>query len=268
MSRGRERDSRIMLGLGMRRGERGRFFSEPFLSPRNETGLISLGMIRDVAVRSRGEGEVPADAVFLSHAHIDHSMSISLLNRQIPVYCGETTNMILEALSTARPGGFENDLDGIQFKTFRTGDRVRMGGIEVEPVHVDHSMPGSYGFLVHTSIETMAYSGDFRAHGPRSDMTEDFAEKAEKSNPELFLCEGTNLVRGDLQSEAEVVDKVDHVVRKTSGLVLANFSTADVDRLRTFYEIAKKNNRALAVSLRQAHLLQALVKDKSRSVPS
>jgi len=142
-----------------------------------------------------------------------------------------------------------------------------MGGIEVEPVHVDHSMPGSYGFIVHTSIGTVAYSGDLRAHGPRSDLTQDFSEKAEQSNPELFLCECTNLVRGDLQSEAEVVDKVDHVVRKTNGLVLANFSTADVDRLRTFYEIAKKNNRVLAVSLRQAHLLQALVKDKHLTIP-
>ena len=137
----------------------------------------------------------------------------------------------------------------------------------MEPVHVDHSMPGSYGFLLHTSIGTMAYSGDFRAHGPRSDMTQDFAAKAEKTDPALFLCEGTNLVRGDLQSEAGVVEKVDHVVRKTGGLVLANFSTADVDRLRTFYEIARKNDRVLAVSLRQAHLLQALLKDKHLSIP-
>src|SRR5437867_10844152 len=144
---------------------------------------------------------------------------------------------------------------------------MKMGGIEVEPVHVDHSMPGSYGFIVHTSIGPLAYSGDFRAHGPRSDMTQDFVDKAEESKTELFLCEGTNLVRGDLQCEAEVVDKVDHVVRKTSGLVLANFSTADVDRLRTFYEIARKNNRVLAVSLRQAHLLQALVKDKHLTIP-
>ena len=116
----RDGDSKIMLDFGMSLGERGRFFSEPFLSPRNESGLISLGIIPDVAGLYKGEGEVPADAVFLSHAHIDHSMSISLLNRQIPVYCGETTKLILEALSTARPGGFENDLEGIQFKTFRT----------------------------------------------------------------------------------------------------------------------------------------------------
>src|SRR5207244_6475459 len=139
----RDGDSKIMLDFGMSLGERGRFFSEPFLSPRNESGLISLGIISDVAGLYKGEGEVPEDAVFLSHADIDHSMSISLLNRQIPVYCGETTKMILDALSTARPGGFENDLDGIKFKTFRTGARAPTGAIGVELVAVNESMAGS-----------------------------------------------------------------------------------------------------------------------------
>src|SRR5260370_8127665 len=110
MSRGRERDSRIMLGLGMRRGERGRFFSEPFLSPRNESGLINLGIIPDVAGLYKGDGEVPADAVFLSHAHIDHSMSISLLNRPIPFSSAEPTQIILETFSTALPRAFSTAL--------------------------------------------------------------------------------------------------------------------------------------------------------------
>ena len=257
----------IMLDFGMSLGERGRFFSEPFLSPRNEAGLISLGIIPNVAGLYKGEDGPSVDAVFLSHAHIDHSMSISLLNREIPVYCGETTKMILEALSAARPGGFENDLDGIDFRTFRTGDNINIGQVAVDPIHVDHSMPGSYGFLVHTSKGTLAYSGDFRAHGPRADMTRDFTEKALDSDPEIFLCEGTNLVRGDLQSEAGVSEKVDHVIEKTKGLVLANFSTADVDRLRTFYEMAKKHDRLLAISLRQAYLLQSLLNDKRLAIP-
>ena len=70
----------------------------------------------------RGEEEPAADAVVLSHAHIDHSMRVSLLNRRIPVYCGETTRPVLEALTEVRPTGFENDLKGVEFRTFRTGD--------------------------------------------------------------------------------------------------------------------------------------------------
>ncbi len=262
-----DRDSKVLLDFGMSLTDRGRFFSEPFLSPRDEHGLLELGILPHVSGLYRGEEETAADAVVLSHAHIDHSMCLSLLNRKIPVYCGETTKLILETLTATRQPGFENDLSGINFKTFRTGDKINLGALEVEPVHVDHSVPGSYGFLVHSSAGTIAYSGDFRAHGPRSDMTSDFAAKAEQAEPRMFLCEGTNLVRGDLRTEGEVLEKVDHVVKKTKGLVLANFSTADIDRLKTFHEAARKNNRVLAVSLKQTYLLRALLRDKNLKIP-
>jgi len=194
-------------------------------------------------------------------------MCISLLNRKTPVYCGETTLTILRTLSEMRQKGFENDLEGIDFKTFRTGDKLDFGQIQLEPIHVDHSVPGSYGFLISTSKGTIAYSGDFRAHGSKSSLTTDFVNAASKSEPEMFLCEGTNLVRGDLRTEQEVLEKSDHVVRKTKGLVLASFSSADIDRLRTFHQIAEKNERVLALSMKQAYLLRALSKDEHLETP-
>ena len=263
----RDGDSKILLDFGMSLGLRGQFFSEPFLAPRDGQGLISLGILPDIHDLYRDGQEPPVDAVILSHAHIDHSMCISLLNRKIPVYCGETTLAILRTLSEMRQKGFENDLDGIDFRTFRTGDKISLGGIQLEPIHVDHSVPGSYGFLVHTSSGTIAYSGDFRAHGSKSSLTTDFVDAAKKSEPEIFLCEGTNLVRGDLRTEQEVLEKSDHVIKKTKGLVLASFSSADIDRLRTFHEIAEKNDRILALSMKQAYLLRSLSKDKHLEVP-
>src|SRR6266702_2277397 len=41
-------DSRILLDFGMSLGMRGQFFSEPFLSPRDRQGLVTLGILPDI----------------------------------------------------------------------------------------------------------------------------------------------------------------------------------------------------------------------------
>jgi ribonuclease J len=80
--------------------ERSKFYSEPWLSPRDEKGLLEFGLLPDVARLYRfDESEPEIDAVFLSHSHTDHSAYISFLNRKIPVYCSETTALILQAFS-------------------------------------------------------------------------------------------------------------------------------------------------------------------------
>src|SRR5260370_28149341 len=98
-------------------------------------------------------------------------------------------------------------------------------------------------------------------------MIKDFVDAAERSEPELFLCEGTHLVRGDLRTEQEVLEKSEHVVRKTKGAVLASFSSDDIDRLRSFHQIAEKNDRLLVVSMKQASLLRSLANDEHLEVP-
>src|SRR5207302_8685580 len=105
-------------------GARGQFFSEPFLSPRDRQGLVTLGILPDIHGLYRDEENPPIDAVVLSHAHIDHSMCISLLNRKIQVYCGETTLSILKTLSERRPRCIQNDQEGIEFKTYINATKV------------------------------------------------------------------------------------------------------------------------------------------------
>jgi ribonuclease J len=71
-----------------------------------------------------------------------------------------------------------------------------------------------------------------------------------------------------ISSEAEVESKLNSVVAGADGIVLAEFAYSDVDRLNSFFHIAKKNHRCLAVSLKQAYLLDALRKDKGLTVPA
>ncbi len=262
-----DRDTKILLDFGMSFALKKQYYSLPFLSPRSEKSLQELGILPKLQGFYKFDKSAPVvDAVFLSHAHMDHSAYISFIKREIPVYCGETTKTILQALSEMRPTNLEFTVEDISFKSFRTGDTITVDDLKIEPVHVDHSIPGAYGFIIHTSNGAIVYTGDFRAHGPKPKMTSDFVEKAREEEPVAVVTEATNMTGASVSSEVEVETKLNSIVGQTSGLVLGDFASADVDRLNSFYRTAKKNERCLAVSLRQAYVLNALRDDKHLNV--
>ena len=263
-----DKGTRIMLDFGMSYTDRGRFFADPLLSPGDERDLLEFGILPDIqGIYKFEESASSLDAVFLSHAHNDHWGYISFLKREIPIHCGKTCAEILEAISGAKVRHFESDIRGLQFNTFRTGDVVKIGSIEVTPCHVDHSIPGAYGFIVKTSNGTLAYTADLRVHGTKPEMTSDFLKLAARSSPDMLLAEGTNILGGEVTSEPEVKSKLNQLLSGTKNLALANFSNVDVDRLRTFYHVAKENDRTLAISLKQAHLLNQLAADAALDLP-
>jgi ribonuclease J len=264
-----DRDTRVFFDFGMSFAMKKQFYSPPFLSPKSEKSLQELGILPQISGVYKFDKSPPeVDAVFLSHGHLDHSAYLSFIKREIPVYCGETTRIILQALSDVRRANLEFSVSDIEFKAFRTGKKIVVDNLEIEPFHVDHSVPGAYGFLIHTSNGTVVYTGDFRDHGAKPEMTHDFVENAKKAEPTAIITEATNMTGATVSSEPEVEDKLNRIVADTNGIVLAEFAYSDVDRLNSFFHIAKKNHRCLAVSLKQAYLLDALRKDKGLTVPA
>jgi len=263
-----DRDTRVFFDFGMSFSMKKQFYSPPFLSPKSEKSLQELGILPRIEGLYRFEKTPPkADAVFISHGHLDHTAYLSFIKREIPVYCGETTQTILQALSEVRRADLEFSVADIDFKTFRTGKKITVGSLDVEPVHVDHSVPGAYGFIIHTSNGSVVYTGDFRDHGAKPEMTQEFVEKAKNAEPVAVITEATNMTGASVSNETEVQSKLDSIVSCADGIVLAEFGYSDVDRLNSFYHVAKKNGRCLAVSLKQAYLLDALRKDKGLTVP-
>jgi ribonuclease J len=264
-----DRDTRVFFDFGMSFAMKKQFYSPPFLAPRSEKSLQELGILPQITGVYKFDQSPPeVDAIFISHGHLDHCAYLSFIKREIPVYCGETTQIILQALSEIRRADLEFSVSDIEFKVFRTGKKIVVGGLEIEPFHVDHSVPGAYGFVIHTSNGTVVYTGDFRDHGAKPEMTRDFVENAKKAEPTAIITEATNMTGAAVSSEAEVEGKLNNIVAGADGIVLADFGYSDVDRLNSFFHIAKKNQRCLAVSLKQAYLLDALRKDKGLSVPA
>lgn len=264
----KDRDTSVFFDFGMSFGMKKSFYSPPFLSPKSERGLQEFGILPKLDGVYRFDEKPPeVDAVFVSHGHLDHSAYLSFIKREIPIYCGETTQIILQALSEIRRSDLEFDIEGLNFKSFRTDDRVSVGDLEIVPVHVDHSVPGAYGFVVHTSSGAVVYTGDFRHHGAKREMTDDFVDRAREAEPVAVVTEATNMTGASVSSETEVESKLDDIVGQSDGIVLAEFAYADIDRFGSFFKVAKKNRRCLAISLKQAYLLNALRADKGLHLP-
>jgi len=272
-----DKDTKVILDFGTGFSDGADYFDST-IEPRSVNGAGDLfefnllpqipGLYSEKSLQntSMKYTEPEVDAVVLSHFHWDHTGRIGYIDPKIPLYCGETTSLIHDAYSESSG----SPLDGRALRRFRTGDRFRVGSIEFQPVHVDHSIPGAYGFVIHTSAGAMAYTGDFRFHGPAGSMTRDFVEAARKERPRLLLTEGTRVSANDVttnMSEDAVLEEASKMVRGTKSLVFSTFRGNDVDRINTFFEASRASGRRLVVSMKVAILLEKLKADRRIRVP-
>jgi len=288
--------TKIFLDFGMSFNRRNMFFEE-YLMPRSANGIGDFltmklipyikGVYRKDLLEHYGRKpeETDIQGVILSHAHADHANYISFLNKDIPVYCGETSKYLLEAIEEQTQRTIESEVLSFkkrpiykkdyrnppikrQVKTFRTGDKIKIDSIEIEPVHVDHSVPGAYGFIIQTSEGSIVYTGDLRMHGTHSDMTEDFIKAASKEKPIAMITEGTRInIEKTNESEEKVYKDSEKEIKENKKHTIVDFNFKDVDRFTTFYNIAKDLDKKLVISFKHACFLEKYHKDKKLKTP-
>ena len=274
-----DRDTRVWLDMGLPFNFGAEFYVN-YLGPRERFGLRDYFAF-DLVPRIRGlyskESLTDTDfphvkpefsGILLSHAHFDHSAMLGYVDSKIPVHLGEGTKTILEAWAETST---KADLGPHDYRTFRSGRKLNLDGIEAIPTHVDHSVPAAYGYIIHGQSATAVYTGDVRRHGPHAEMTDEFIDRAHAARPDVLICEGTRVDPVDKRapfSESDVKQKSIVEVRKAKGkLVVVTFYPRDVDRMRTFYEVAQETDRDYVLSAKAAYLLRSLEKDSHIKVP-
>jgi ribonuclease J len=305
-----DRGTRVFLDFGMQMSRFNDYFFE-YMKPRTLNGmgdLFEFGLLpslkglyrRDYAKHSGFGGNESTEfhAVFLSHAHLDHSAYIHYLRPEIPIYCSEGTKMILQAIEDTSSAGGANDYLTFNenFQIYRNGRgemsrlkgderssprklityenrrKFRVDSIEVEPIEVDHSIPGVSAYIVHTSDASIAYTADIRFHGRRREASEKFVERCSESDIDVLLCEGTRIDEDEdgceeeggeggegtsSKTEADVESGSRRVISQTENLVVCSYPSRDLDRfLSIYYAVASGTNRELLIDLRQAYLLK------------
>ena len=281
-----DKGNRVFLDFGKSFSARSNFYDWTE-KPRQANGIgdfLALGILPEIngiyredllkLARLPSKEDKFVDAVILSHAHSDHADYISFLREDIHLFMGETARDIICGLEEEKNANIEFEISSFKkrpsdrrdqpikrdIQTFRTGDKFNVGSIEIEPVHVDHSLPGCYGFIIRTSDSTIVYSGDLRIHGNRPDLTRDFIERAKKAKPDVMLCEGTRINESSSQREADVYDLcLEYINQARDNFVFADYSYKDIDRFTTFYNIAKKTGRKILINPKDREISQCPV---------
>jgi len=286
-----DRGTKIFLDFGQSFSHLNDYFAE-YLQPRTRFGLrdhFALGLMPKLkgvynswALEKTDVqySEPEYNAVFISHPHYDHIAHLRYLDQKIPIHMGETAKTILGSANETSKAVYVRTKDQLTFngsvipaniiKTFRTGDKIKIDDIEIVPVHVDHSVPGAYGFIVNTSDAVIAYTGDIRRHGTRPEMTQHFIEKARESKPDILIIEGTRVAPEETRKEFSEPAVYSHSleIAKRDGIVLAMRYPKDIDRFRSFYKVAKETGKKLVISLKTAHLILSLQDDAMLGLPN
>lgn len=194
-------------------------------------------------------------AVALSHPHQDHYGLSRYLQPDLQMIMGAASERILKASALFTPTG----------ATFRHvlhlehGKKLNVGPFTITPYLNDHSAYDAYSLLIAADGQRLFYSGDFRGHGRKSALFEQFLMHP-PSDVDVLLMEGTTIGRsgseGKFKTEQDLEQEFVEQIRNTKEMVLVWTSGQNIDRLVTIFKACRKAGRQLILDLYTAEILR------------
>ena len=188
--------------------------------------------------------------IFLTHGHEDHIGAIPYVLRTIdpPIYGTPLTLGIIRNKLEEHELPREPDL-----RTVRAGDRVKVGEIEVEFIHVNHSIADACALAIHTPLGTLLHTGDFKLDTtPIDGEMMDLVRLGElgREGVLLLMCESTNAERpGHTPSEKKVGASLEYIFSTHSKkrVIIATFSS-NVHRVQQIIDASVRHRRKVAIT--------------------
>jgi conserved hypothetical protein len=186
-------------------------------------------------------------AVILTHGHEDHIGALPYLLRDVPVPVYGTRLTL--GLAQARLQ--ESDVKAPRMVEVKAGDRLRFGRLNIELIHVNHSIPDVVALAINTPAGVIVFATDFKFdHTPIDGRMTDiqrFAQLGAKGVLALF-SDSTNAEKpGYTKSEKTVGEGFEEIFRNAKGRVVVATFASNVHRIQQVFEAAAKTNRKVCV---------------------
>ena len=185
--------------------------------------------------------------ILLTHGHEDHigALPYVLKELNVPVY---GTRLTLGLVNNRLQ---EHALDDVRLVEVRAGDRVRIGGLTFELIHVNHSIADVVAIAIPTPAGHIVFATDFKFdQTPIDGRPADVQRLAElgKQGVLALFSDSTNAERpGYTLSEKVVGDSFMDVFRTAPGRILVATFASNVHRMQQVFDAAAAFNRKVCV---------------------
>ena len=234
------------------------------LSTDRTTILLDLGLPLSKESKQFDLSSIKADAIIISHPHQDHYGLIDAVDRNIPVYIGKLGKSLIDATRVF----IGEDLHKNNFQHFEKWHPFMIGDFVITPYLVDHSSVDAYGFLIEAEGKRVFYSGDFRAHGRKSELFERMV-KEPLNDIDILFMEGTMMKRNndEFPTEESVETRIFETIRGQENISFLISSSQNIDRIVSAFRACKRAGKTLVIDFYTAWVLEQM-KRVTKNVPS
>lgn len=186
----------------------------------------------------------------ITHGHEDHIGAIPYLLKKvnIPIYATPLTIGLIGSKLKEY-----NLVKKAKLNAVTPGHRIKLGCMEVEFIHVNHSIPDAVGVAIYSPAGTLVHTGDFKidctpVQGEMTDLGK-FAQIGSQGVLALF-ADSTNAERaGYTITEQKVIASFEHLFKQAENnrIIIASFAS-NIGRIQQIINCAHKYDRKVAFS--------------------
>lgn len=186
--------------------------------------------------------------IVITHGHEDHigALPYILPRLDVPVYGSKLTLGLVSVKLKEHRSAKKAAL-----RLIRSGEKVSLGSFKIEAFSVCHSIPDSFGLIIHSPVGTLVHSGDFKIdYTPVDGKPTELAKLAQLGTQgvlALFADSTYAELLGYTPSESIVGETLERIIADAPGRVIVTTFSSLISRIQQIIDAASKHQRHVFV---------------------
>ncbi len=211
-----------------------------------ESDLLGIDyVIQDTTFLKQNESKIKG--LLITHGHEDHIGGISFLLQNVNIPVIYAPKIAIDLIKNKLE---DRNINYDKLVTITKDSVIKSKYFSVDFIATTHSIPDSFGIVLHTPNGVIVSTGDFKFDltpiGPMADLHK--MAQVGSEGVRLLLSDSTNaLAEGFSKSESAVDETLSDIISGHSGRIIIATFASNIYRIKHIVETCKENNRKIVV---------------------